>query len=77
MRGLLGYGLYDDDPDRVGCPRAQTDMTPCVARDEYAVANDGRCIGCGERAEVLLRALVREVLMLKPAVFREKQGDEQ
>lgn len=33
MNGPYGYGRYDNDPEYVGCPRARTDMTPCIARD--------------------------------------------
>lgn len=52
-RGLAGYGRYNDDPDHVGCPRAKTDMTPCIARDGHtalAAMDDPQgetCIGCG------------------------------
>lgn len=32
----------------VPCPRAKSDMTPCVEGDgELALADDKRCIGCG------------------------------
>jgi hypothetical protein len=32
----------------VQCPREQSAMTPCVARDGHtAVADDGACVGCG------------------------------
>lgn len=62
MRSLLDYGRYDDDASRVGCPRAKSDMTPCVARDgELAQADDGVCVGCGEHPAALLKALVWEV----------------
>jgi hypothetical protein len=61
-RGPGGYGRYDDDPQHVGCPRARTDMTPCVARDgDVATEDRGECVGCGKRAADLLRDLVREV----------------
>lgn len=57
-----GYGRYGDDPSHVGCPRAQTDMTPCVARDgEPALDDGGECVGCGRRPVELLVELVREV----------------
>jgi hypothetical protein len=60
MRGLLGYGRYDDDPECIGCPRAKSAMTPCVARDgDIAVADDGGCVGCGAQPADLLRELVR------------------
>ena len=58
----LGYGRYTGAPNVVGCPRARTDMTPCVARDgRSACANDGVCVGCGEHPAHLLRLLVRHV----------------
>lgn len=54
-----GWGRYDDDPNHVGCPRARTDMTPCVGRDgRDACRDDGRCVGCGADPVRLLRALV-------------------
>jgi hypothetical protein len=60
MKGILGYGRYDDAPEHVGCPRAKSDMTPCVARDgETAVDDGGECVGCGERPAKLLAELVR------------------
>jgi hypothetical protein len=62
MKGPLGYGRYNDDLTHVGCPRAKTDMTPCVARDAgTAVDEDGNCVGCGQHPAELLRLLVREV----------------
>lgn len=54
-RGPLGYGRYDDDPKYVGCPRAKTDMTPCIARDgRTALADDGTCVGCSQEPLSLL-----------------------
>ena len=48
MKGLLGYGRYDDASEYVGCPRAASDMTPCVARDgDSATGDSGECVGCG------------------------------
>lgn len=36
-----GEGWYVD------CPRARSQMTPCMARDGHvALADDGRCVGC-------------------------------
>jgi hypothetical protein len=61
-RGIGGYGRYDSDPDHIGCPRAHSDMTPCIARDGHlALADDGRCVGCNGDAADLLRDLVREM----------------
>jgi hypothetical protein len=54
MKGLCGYGRYDDDPEHIGCPRASSDMTPCVARDGHLAMTDWddldnmiACVGCG------------------------------
>lgn len=50
-----GYGRYGDPPPHVRCPRAASDMTPCIARDgQLALADDGRCVGCdGDPCELL------------------------
>ena len=59
---VAGYGRYDDDPQHIGCPRARSDMTPCVARDgALAVADDERCVGCNQHPAELLMELVQEV----------------
>lgn len=35
-------------PSEVVCPREQSFMTPCIARDgATALADDGVCVGCG------------------------------
>lgn len=57
-----GYGRYTDDLKHVGCPRAKSDMTPCVARDgSLGETHEGLCVGCGANSSDLLAALVREV----------------
>lgn len=62
---IEGYGRYDDDPSHIGCPRARTDMTPCVARDGIAACGDNyRCIGCQRHPAELLTELVRTVTSL-------------
>jgi len=65
MKGTFGgYGRYDDDPLKVGCPRAKSDMTPCVARDgqlAQTTPHYGVCVGCGENPADLLTALVKEI----------------
>ena len=62
MKTYLDYGRYNDDPNHIGCPRAKSDMTPCVARDAYlAQADDGVCVGCGENPANLLKDLVRVI----------------
>jgi len=60
MKGILGYGRYDDDPDHVGCPRAKSDMTPCAARDGRLACSDepeALCVGCGASPSAALGAL--------------------
>lgn len=60
MKGPFGYGRYDDDHGHVGCPRAKTDMTPCIARDgRFALADDQRCVGCGANPAELLFQLAQ------------------
>jgi hypothetical protein len=63
MRGVLGYGRYDDAPEHVGCPRARSDMTPCVARDAALAVTEptGECVGCGVHPAILLTQLVRHI----------------
>jgi len=55
-RGPGGYGRYDDDPGHVGCPRAVSDMTPCVARDGQLALTDAPevCVGCAHPPGFLL-----------------------
>ena len=67
MRGIAGYGRYDDDPGHVACPRAKSDMTPCIARDGHlAVAGtDDKpglmcCVGCEQAPATLLAELARK-----------------
>jgi hypothetical protein len=72
MKGPHGYGRYDDDPGYVGCPRAKTDMTPCIARDGHlALASDGKCVGCGSRPDLLIAEIGGEDLSGAP----EDQAD--
>jgi hypothetical protein len=65
VRGPGGYGRYDDDLGQVGCPRAKTDMTPCIARDgSVALAESSyaqTCVGCDVSPRLLLGALAREL----------------
>lgn len=61
MIGPLGYGRYDDDPEHIGCPRAKSDMTPCVARDGVNASSHAQCVGCGADVAGLLVELVRYV----------------
>ena len=58
MIGACGYGRYDDDPSHVGCPRAQSDMTPCIARDGHTALHDKLgCVYCDAKPGVLLNEL--------------------
>jgi hypothetical protein len=56
--GPCGYGRYDDDTSWIGCPRAKTDMTPCIARDGHtAMTANLICAGCRGRPGELIREL--------------------
>lgn len=62
VRGIAGFGRYDDDQDHVACPYAQSDMTPCIARDgntalggEYGLSRT--CIGCWSDPKALIGEL--------------------
>jgi hypothetical protein len=56
-----GYGRYKNDPDHIGCPRAKSDMTPCIARDGKLALDDlGECVGCGERPSKLLLEIIED-----------------
>ena len=60
MKGPCHYGRYDDDPQHVGCPRAKSDMTPCIARDGHTALSDpplSVCVGCGSFPDRLLAEL--------------------
>ncbi|HXJ27623.1 MAG TPA: hypothetical protein VNH17_18050 [Streptosporangiaceae bacterium] len=49
MKGPAGYGRYDDDLARVGCPFARSRRSPCLARDgRLALTADPEplCRGC-------------------------------
>lgn len=64
MKGPGDYGRYDDDPEHIGCPRAQSDMTPCIARDgASALADEGDCVACYRRPADLLTELLDELDM--------------
>jgi hypothetical protein len=60
MRGVAGYGRYDDDQVHVGCPWAKSDMSPCVARDGHLALGGEpprQCVGCGNDVPYLIRDL--------------------
>lgn len=63
-----GYGRYKDDPEHVGCPRAASDMTPCIARDGHlALADDHHCVGCNVDPWVALQEIKRAQRLTPPA----------
>lgn len=78
MKGICGYGRYDDDAGYVGCPRAKSDMSPCIARDGHlALAGSpesGRrdCVGCGRTPASLLTELAQ---VYPPAAHTEGSPD--
>ena len=48
-------------PDELVCPREQSVMTPCAARDgDLAVTKEGMCAGC----DVLVAVLVKKEAVL-------------
>lgn len=63
--GPAGYGRYDDDPG-VGCPRARSARSRCVARDGREAldpAPDGEdriCHGCAHELQTLIEELAGE-----------------
>lgn len=65
MRGLDGYGRYDDG--HIGCPRAKTDMTPCAARDGATACEGTECVGCGSDVIELFVELVDVASITRPA----------
>lgn len=70
----LGYGRYKDDPGHVGCPRARSDMTPCIARDgRLAIYDDGDCVGCGVNAWEALVALKRAQKLSPPSASQSPE----
>lgn len=54
---VAGYGRYPDG--HVGCPRAKSDMSPCIARDGRTASSEGKCVFCGEDPYKLLVDLVK------------------
>jgi hypothetical protein len=73
VKGRLGYGRYPDG--HVGCPRARTDMTPCIARDGGLAADSSDppvCVGCGKSSYELLVEAVAEL----SRVGLSNEGDE-
>lgn len=63
MKGPGGWGRYDDDPERVGCPYARSYMTPCIARDGRLALDDypdAVCVGCNHAPEEQIEDLARD-----------------
>lgn len=51
------------------CPRAKSDMTPCVGKDgRLAEADDGACVACGVFAADELKSLVPRYVDQKEAL---------
>ena len=49
--------------DRIACPRAKSDMTPCMVRyRSFATADDGHCVGCGIAGPGVLSANLIDAL---------------
>ena len=64
--GPGGYGRYLDDPEAVGCPRARSYRSKCVARDgrrslDEAPDGDERlCRGCAHSLPEMIEELAGE-----------------
>lgn len=78
--GPAGYGRYEDDTEAVGCPRARSYRSRCVARDgrqSLDPAPDGEdrlCHGCAHE----LRELIEELAgAYPPAAGLDVLGDEE
>lgn len=67
MKGLCGFGRYEDDSEHIGCPYAKSDMTPCMARDgECALTNDQKCVGCSRKCIDTLVDIVAQISAMQP-----------
>lgn len=78
--GPAGYGRYDDDPEAVGCPRARTPRSRCVARlgrqalDPAPYGEDLLCHGCAHELLFLIEELAGEY---PPAAGLDVLGDQE
>lgn len=78
--GPAGYGRYEDDPEAVGCPRARSYRSRCVARDgrqSLDSAPDGEdllCHGCAHELIELIEELAAEY---PPAAGLDVLGDQE
>lgn len=77
--GPAGYGRYDDDPEAVGCPRARSYRSKCVARqgrqalDPSPAGEDLICHGCAHTVFEMTEELAREY---PPAAGLDVLGDQ-
>lgn len=77
MKTIGGYGRYADNPRQVACPRAKSDMTPCVARDgQSACVDSGGCVGCLRYPAELLKDLVWELTDTDQPGWVKRQGSD-
>lgn len=55
FKGMV-YGRTGLSEKELVCPREQSDMTPCVARDgDLAMTKDGKCVGCQADVQQLIK----------------------
>ncbi|HXJ24458.1 MAG TPA: hypothetical protein VNH17_02100 [Streptosporangiaceae bacterium] len=78
--GPAGYGRYDDDPEAVGCPRARSARSRCVARDgrealdPAPAGEDLLCHGCAHELLELIEELAGSY---PPAAGLDVLGDQE
>lgn len=71
---VLGYGRYTEDPEHVGCPRAKTSESACVARDGRLALDDGTCVTCDKFPVDLLTELKRALALTPPSPSLSGRG---
>jgi hypothetical protein len=55
LKALVSKRIPLQKEEYLDCPRAKSDMTPCVARDGcLAMYDNGDCLGCNENILTLL-----------------------
>lgn len=78
--GPAGYGRYDDDPETVGCPRARSARSRCIARrgrldlDPAPAGEDRICHGCAHELAELIEELAGAY---PPAAGLDVLGDQE
>lgn len=78
--GPAGYGRYTDDQEAVGCPRARSARSRCVARDgrealdPAPAGEDLLCHGCAHELVRLAEELAAEY---PPAAGLDVLGEQQ